>query len=66
MLRLAIAGQVLALSQVGPGFVVLKDFANVEGESGRLDVIIDQRVASSREVFLPHGIQPDSKRAVYF
>ena len=62
ILRLVVADQVLALSQVGPSFVLLREFAEAESGNGRVEVIIDQRVASSRQVFLPHGISRDSKR----
>jgi hypothetical protein len=68
VLKLFIAGQVISLSQVGPDFVVLRDVPTQAREAGkgRVDVIVDDRVASSKEVFFPHGIVTGSKKASYF
>lgn len=68
VLRLAMAGQVWALSQVGPDFIVLRDSPDVpkDADNGRVDVIVDNRVASSKHVFLPHGIAPSMRRVIYF
>lgn len=68
VLRLAMAGQVWALAQVGPDFVVLKDLptSSEDADTARVDVIVDNRVASSRTVFLPHGIVSGRKRIIYF
>ena len=68
ILQLAIAGQTIALSQVGPDFFVLRDtptFTHLPG-SGRVDVIINDTVTTSKTVFLPHGIVNGSKRVSYF
>ncbi|MEM6776553.1 MAG: hypothetical protein AAF670_02785 [Planctomycetota bacterium] len=68
VLRLVIAGQVISLSQVGSSFVVLRKNASKTWEScdGRVDVIVDDRVASSTRVFFPNGIEAGSKKASYF
>ncbi|PAY19277.1 hypothetical protein CKO51_11720 [Rhodopirellula sp. SM50] len=68
VLKLAIAGQVIALSQVGPGFVVLQETPEESTLSGygRVDVIIDNRIASSNEHFFPHGIVSGSKYTSFF
>lgn len=68
ILQLAIAGQTISLSQVGPDFFVLRDtptFTHLPG-SGRVDVIINDTVTTSKTVFLPHGIVNGSKRVSYF
>lgn len=56
------------MAQVGPDFVVLREFPTQAEKSntGRLDVIIDDRVATSKPVFLPQGIVCGSKKASYF
>lgn len=68
VLTLSIAGEVLSLSQVGPDFVILRDAPTKESLSGqgRIDVIVDAKVASSNEFFFPHGIVPGSKKIAYF
>ncbi len=68
ILRLAIAGQTIALAQVGPDFFVLRDLPTVTQlpGSGRVDGIINNTVATSKTVFLPHGIANGSKRVSYF
>lgn len=37
-----------------------------EAGIGRVDIIVDDRIASSKEVFFPHGIVAGSKKANYF
>lgn len=68
MLRLALAGQTRLLSQVGPDFILLRDLPTLseDSASGRVDVIVDDRVASSRSVFLPYGIVSGNRRVTYF
>jgi hypothetical protein len=68
ILQLAIAGQTIALSQVGPDFFVLRDLPTVSQSSGngRVDVIINNCVATSKTVFLPHGMEHGLKRVSYF
>lgn len=68
VIKLSLAGQVYSLAQVGPDFVVLREFPKQSEKSntGRLDVIIDDRVATSKQVFLPQGIVCGSKKASYF
>jgi hypothetical protein len=61
-LRLVVAGVVLQLSQVGPDHAILKVPAKaVESGFARIDVIVDQVVTSSKEVFLCHGISESSR-----
>ena len=68
ILRLAIGGQTLVLAQDGPDFIVLRDVPTLSQLSGnaRVDVIIDNRVATSKTVFLPHGIEDGTRRVSYF
>lgn len=68
VIKLFLAGRVYSLAQVGPDFVVLREFPTQAEKSntGRLDVIIDDRVATSKPVFLPQGIVCGSKKASYF
>ncbi|MCA9135130.1 MAG: hypothetical protein KDB00_00185 [Planctomycetales bacterium] len=66
VLRLIIAGQALSLAQVGPDFITLRDAGEIApSTSGRLDVIVDDRVATSKEIFMPHGTADGSKRVLY-
>ncbi|WP_146519343.1 hypothetical protein [Stieleria varia] len=67
-LRLVIAGQALVLSQVGPGFVVLREqiLESIGPGEGRVDVIIDNSVASSNTHFFPHGVQTGLKELIYW
>lgn len=68
VLRLAIGGQTLALSQVGPGFVVLQQLPtdSAEPATGRIDVIVNNRVASSESFFFPHGLCQESKHVDFW
>ncbi len=34
--------------------------------TGRIDIIVDDRVATSQSIFLPHGITSGEKHIVYF
>ena len=66
VLRLIIAGQVLALAQVGPDFITLRESVEIApSTSGRLEVIVDERVATSKEIFMPHGTADGLKRVLY-
>ena len=65
-LRLVVAGVVLQLSQLGPDHAILKAPAEaVESGFARIDVIVDQVVTSSKEVFLCHGISENSRTITY-
>ncbi len=68
VLQLAFAGQVLGLSQVGPDFMILKALpkSSESAMAGRVDVIVDDRVASSQKVMLPYGILAGTKKITYF
>jgi len=67
-LKLSIDGNDLELAQVGPDFVILRTpLADAQlTTSARLDVIVDQHVATSKRVFLPHGIAAGTLRVSYF
>jgi hypothetical protein len=67
-LRLSIDGAVLDLAQVGPDFVILRESSpqTRTTTTARLDVIVDRRVATSQEVFLPYGIAAGAQRIQYF
>lgn len=58
----------LDLAQVGPDFVILRGplVESQKTTSARLDVIVDQRVATSKTVFLPHGIAAGTLQVTYF
>ena len=68
ILRLAIGGQTLVLAQVSHDFIVLRDVPTLSQLSGngRVDVIINNRVATSKTVFLPHGVENGTRRVSYF
>ena len=61
-LRLVVSGQVLTLAQVGPDFVILKETTTVNSDKAIVEVMIENRIASSTAVALPNGICPSEKR----
>ena len=65
-LRLIVAGVALQLSQVGPDHAILKvPMGAVAAGYARIEVIVDNKVTSSKEVFLCHGIPESSRRVAY-
>lgn len=66
VLRLIVAGQVVSLAQLGPEYIRLRKFDSIApSTSGRLDVIVDDRVTTSKDIFMPHGTVAGTKRVLY-
>lgn len=63
-LRLIVGSLVLPLAQLGPSFAILRDHVNLAPTSGKIEVIVDKRVSSVHQVYIPHGIS--AKRFEFF
>ena len=62
-----IGHRVIPLAQVGPTHVILQEQMEHEGAvTATIEVIIDNRVSSTKTVFLHDGVQSDSKRVSFF
>lgn len=55
-LRLVVGALVLPLAQLGPSFAILKEITILEPTAARIEVIVDNRVSTVHNVFLPHGV----------
>jgi hypothetical protein len=66
-LRMRVGNRVIPLSQVGPTHVILEAATEInEPVTATIEVIINDRVSSTKQVFLHDGVRPDSRRVSFF
>ncbi len=63
---LEVDGSEIELAQLGPEHGVLKTQRKLETGYAKIQVIVDGQVSSEERIFLPHGVESDSLRFVYF
>lgn len=66
-LRMRIGQRVIPLAQVGPTHVILEEATEIEpAVAATIEVIIDNRVSSTRTVLLHDGAHADTRRVSFF